>query len=133
MEFLQLTTAQPLATIEHPFFGKWPCITENAYGNGHLIYIGTLPSTELLQKLLARAADRKQILTAERQNTFPIILRSGVNDYGKKIHYIFNYSYEPKTITYPFGNSRSLLDGQSLKANASITIEPWGVVIGEEK
>ena len=133
MEFLQLTTAQPLATIEHPFFGKWPCITENAYGNGHLIYIGTLPSTEILQKLLARAAERKQILTAERQNTFPIILRSGVNDYGKKIHYIFNYSYEPKTITYPFGNSRSLLDGQSLKTNASITIEPWGVVIGEEK
>ena len=133
MEFLQLTTAQPLATIEHPFFGKWPCITENAYGNGHLIYIGTLPSTEILQKLLARAADRKQILTAERQNTFPIILRSGVNDYGKKIHYIFNYSYEPKTITYPFGNSRSLLDSQSLKANASITIEPWGVIIGEEK
>ena len=133
MEFLQLTTAQPLATVEHPFFGKWPCITENAYGKGHLIYIGTLPSTELLQKLLARAADRKQILTNERQHSFPIILRSGTNDYGKKIHYIFNYSYEPKTITYPFGNSRSLLDGQSLKANAPITIEPWGVLIGEEK
>ena len=132
MEFLQLTTAQPLATIDHPFFGKWPCITENTYGKGHLIYIGTLPSTELLQKLLARAANRKQILTSERQFTFPIILRSGTNDYGKKIHYIFNYSYEPKTITYPFGNSRSLLDGQSLKANAPITIEPWGVVIGEE-
>ena len=132
MEFLQLTTAQPLATIDHPFFGKWPCITENTYGKGHLIYIGTLPSTELLQKLLARAANRKQILTSERQFTFPIILRSGTNDYGKKIHYIFNYSFEPKTITYPFGNSRSLLDGQSLKANAPITIEPWGVVIGEE-
>ncbi len=132
MEFLQLTTAQPLATIEHPFFGRWPCITENTYGKGHLIYIGTLPSTELLQKLIARAADRKQILPAERQNQFPIILRSGFNDYGKKIHYIFNYSYEPKTITYPFGDSRSLLDKQSLKANSTITIEPWGVVIGEE-
>jgi beta-galactosidase len=132
MEFLQLTTAKPLATIEHPFFGRWPCITENTYGKGHLIYIGTLPSTELLQKLIARAADRKQILPAERQNQFPIILRSGFNDYGKKIHYIFNYSYEPKTITYPFGDSRSLLDKQSLKANSTITIEPWGVVIGEE-
>ena len=132
MEFLQLTTAQPLATIEHPFFGRWPCITENTYGKGHLIYIGTLPSTELLQKLIARAADRKQILPAERQNQFPIILRSGFNDYGKKIHYIFNYSYEPKTITYPFSDSRSLLDKQSLKANSTITIEPWGVVIGEE-
>ena len=132
MEFLQLTTAKPLATVEHKFFGQWPCITENAYGKGHLIYIGTLPSTELLQRLLARAADRKQILTAERQHTFPIILRSGFNDYGKKVHYIFNYSYEPKTIAYPFAASRSLLDSQQLKPNSMVTIEPWGVIIGEE-
>ncbi len=132
MEFLQLTTAQPLATIDHPFFGKWPCITENAFGKGHLIYIGTLPSNELLQQLIARAANRKQIRSTERQYSFPIILRSGTNDYGKTIHYIFNYSYEPKSITYPYGNSRSLLDGQLLKANTPITIEPWGVVIGEE-
>ncbi len=132
MEFLQLTTAKPLATVDHKFFGQWPCITENAYGKGHLIYIGTLPSTELLQRLLARAADRKQILTAERQHTFPIILRSGFNDYGKKVHYIFNYSYEPKTIAYPFAASRSLLDSQQLKPNSMVTIEPWGVIIGEE-
>jgi beta-galactosidase len=132
MEFLQLTTAQPLATVEHPFFGKWPCITENAYGKGHLTYIGTLPSTELLQKLIARAADRKRILTAERQFSFPIILRSGVNSLGKKIHYIFNFSYEPQTISFPYSRCHSLLDTQSLKANALVTIEPWGVVIAEE-
>lgn len=132
MEFLQLTTAQPLATVEHPFFGKWPCITENAYGKGHLTYIGTLPSTELLQKLIARAADRKRILTAERQFSFPIILRSGVNSLGKKIHYIFNFSYEPQTISFPYSRCHSLLDTQSLKANAPVTIEPWGVVIAEE-
>lgn len=132
MEFLQLTTAHPLATVEHPFFGKWPCITENAYGRGHLIYIGTLPSTELLQKLLARAADRKQILMAERQFSFPIILRSGINSFGKKVHYIFNYSYETQTISFPYANCHSLLDSQSLKANAPVSIEPWGVVIAEE-
>lgn len=132
MEFLQLTSAQPLATVEHPFFGKWPCITENSFGKGHLIYIGTLPSTELLQKLLARAADRKQILTKERQYQFPVILRSATNRFGKRIHYLFNYSYESKTIAYPYPNSHSLLDNQSLKTNAPVTIEPWGVVIGEE-
>ena len=132
MEFLQLTTAKPLATIDHQFFGQWPCITENAFGKGHLIYIGTLPSTELLQKLLARAADRKGICQAERRYQFPLILRSGINGKGKQIHYLFNYSYEPKTITWPFANSRSLLDQQSLKQGIEVTIEPWGVVIGEE-
>jgi beta-galactosidase len=132
MEFLQLTTAKPLATINHQFFGQWPCITENAFGKGHLIYIGTLPSTELLQKLLARAADRKGICQAERRYQFPLILRSGINGKGKQIHYLFNYSYETKTIAWPFVNSRSLLDQQSLKQGIEVTIEPWGVVIGEE-
>ena len=132
MEFLQPSTAKPLATVDHRFFGKWPCITENSYGKGHLIYIGCMPSAELLQKLIARAADRKNILVAERNHLFPIILRSGINSKGKKIHYIFNYSYEPQTISYPFANSTSLLDRQQLRHQADITIEPWGVVIGEE-
>jgi len=129
---LQLSTAKPLATIDHKFFGKWPCIMENNYGQGHLIYIGTLPSTELLQKLIARAADRKGIAKAERQYQFPTILRSGINAKGKQIHYLFNYSYEPVTISYPYADSRSLLDSQKLKTSAPVTIEPWGVVIGEE-
>ncbi len=131
-EFLQLSTAKPLATIDHKFFGKWPCITENSYGQGHLIYIGTLPSTELLQKLIARAADRKGIAKTERQYQFPTILRSGINAKGKQIHYLFNYSYETVTLSYPYADSRSLLDSQKLKKSTPVTIEPWGVVIGEE-
>lgn len=71
MEFLQPTTAQPLAYVDHKFFGKWPCITENSYGKGHLIYIGTVPSQELLQKLVARAVSRKGIDTSVH---FPMIL-----------------------------------------------------------
>jgi beta-galactosidase len=88
MEFLQLTTAQPLATVEHQFFGQWPCITENQYGKGHLIYIGTVPSTDLLYKLIARAADRKGIATVERQYQFPVILRSGTNAKGRQIQFL---------------------------------------------
>ena len=133
MEFLCPTTAKPLAYADHKFFDQWPCITENAYGKGHLTYIGTIPSFDILKKLVARAVDRKQIATAERVYKFPIILRSGVNDAKKKVHYIFNYSYEPKTITYPYAASRSLLDHQKLEQGSSVTIEPWGVLIGEEE
>ena len=133
MEFLQLTTAQPLATVDHPFFGQWPCITENQYGKGHLIYIGTLPSTDVLYRLIARAAQRKDIATVERQYQFPIVLRSGTNAKGRQIHYLFNYSYEPKTVTWPYPASESLLDKQTLVGGRAITIEPWGVVIGEER
>lgn len=133
MEFLQLKTAQPLATVDDGFFGKWPCITDNAYGKGHLVYIGTVPSDDLLYKLIARSAERKGIATVERQYSFPIILRSGTNDNNKKVHYIFNYSKQPKTVTYPYADSKSLLDNQKLSKGASVNIEPWGVVIGIEK
>ena len=133
MEFLCPTTAKPLAYIDHPFFGKWPCITENAFGRGHLIYIATVPSDALLQKLIARAADRKNIETTTRELHFPLILRSGTNDMNKKIHYIFNFSATAQQIKYPFKNSTSLLDSRNLNQGSMIKITPWDVVIGEEK
>ena len=99
----------------------------------HPAIIGTVPSTDLLYQLIARAADRKGIATVERQYQFPIVLRSGINAKGGKLHYLFNYSYEPKTVAYPYPASRSLLDSQKLTQGQDITIEPWGVVIGEER
>ena len=87
---------------------------------------------DILEKLIARAADRKGISTKERQSQFPIIYRSGTNGDGKNVHYIFNYSYEDQTVTYPFASSRSLLDSQTLNEGQEVTIEPWGVVIGVE-
>lgn len=133
MEFLQLTTAKPLATVEHPFFGKWPCITENNYGKGHLVYIGTVPSEELLYNIISRSANRKSIAKIERKYKFPIILRSGTNEDSEQIHYLFNYSNESKTISYPYATSHSLLDKQKLNQGSNVTIGPWEVIIGIEK
>ena len=133
MEFLRPTTAKALAYVDHPFFGKWPCITENSYGKGHLIYIGAVPSENLLQTIIARAAERKNLNELGKKYQFPVILRNAENQEHKQLHYLFNYSAEPKTISYPYKASTSLLDNQKLNKDSEITIEPWGVVIGEEK
>lgn len=133
IEFLQPTTATALAWADHKFFGQWPCITENAYGDGHLIYIATVPSADILCKLVARAADRKGIATQERSLQFPVITRSGTNADGQTLHYIFNYTYDTVTVKYPFADSGSLLDDQKLTKGDEVTLEPWGVVIGVEK
>jgi beta-galactosidase len=66
-------------------------------------------------------------------HSVPVILRSGTNAKGRQIHYLFNFSYEPKTVAWPYPASQSMLDKQSLARGQNITIEPWGVVIGEEK
>lgn len=132
MEFLCPTTAKPLAYADHEFFGKWPCVTENSFGKGHLTYIGAVPSQELLQKLIARAADRKGIATAERKLRFPIVLRSGTNGDGRGVHYMFNFSAGEQTVAWPFADSESQLDGQKLSRGASVKVGPWGVVVGIE-
>ncbi len=133
IEFLRPTTATPLAYADHPFFGQWPCITENSYGRGHLIYMGAIPSKDILRRLINRAVDRKGILQAERQYQFPIIFRSGTTEKGHPIHYIFNFSAEPLNVDYPYDNSTSLLDSAKLSKGQSLTVEPWGVVIAVEK
>ncbi len=52
-EFLQLEHAKPLAYYDHPFFGRWPAITENEFGRGSLTYEGTVLSDDLQQKVVA--------------------------------------------------------------------------------
>lgn len=131
-EFLIPETAKPLAYINHPFFGKWPCITENTYGKGHLIYVATVPSDELLTKIIDRSARRANTLLFDGKYQFPIILRNGTNAEGRRIHYIFNYSNAMKIINYPYGQSVNLFDGKKLVNNAEIKLPAWGVVVAEE-
>lgn len=132
-EFLIPESARPLAYVEHPFFGKWPCITENSYGKGHFIYIATYPTETIMKKLVARAAERIQLNTGALTYEFPIIVRSGVNGQGSKLHYLFNYSGTEQTVTNHFGKATDLLSGTSVSENGTIKLAPWGVMILEQK
>jgi beta-galactosidase len=127
-EFLIPETAKPLAYAEHPFYGKWACITENAYGKGKLYYIGTYPSQELLEKIILQAFNDTKLQRNDLQ--FPIIIRSGKNDAGKTLHYIFNFSDEEKTINNPLSKGTELISGE--KATDNITLGAWDVKIIEE-
>ena len=44
-EFLIPEHAKPIAYYDHPFFGRWPAITENEFGSGTLLYEGTFSQT----------------------------------------------------------------------------------------
>lgn len=131
-EFLQTETAKPLAYAEHPFFGKRPVITENTYGKGKLTYIGTYPSQELLNAIIRETATAAKV-TAVNSYTFPIIQRSGTNKWGKAIHYLFNYSAQPKQITYTGAPTKELISGNVVQAGQQILLGPWDVYIMEEK
>jgi len=64
---------------------------------------------------------------------FPVITKQGINEQGKTVHYFFNYSAQPNTITYPYKNSRELLQDKAVNKSSTIALEPWDVKIIEEQ
>lgn len=131
-EFLIPETATPLAYADHPFFGKWPVITENNYGKGKLTYIGTNPSQKVLQKIIRKVALESKVITEEKV-TFPVILRSGTNDQGHKLDYVFNYSDKDVTVKNNIAEGKDLLTDTKYNLGDEIHVQPWGVAILESK
>lgn len=130
LEFLILETARPLAYADHPFLGKWPALTENAYGRGRLVYIATYPSQELLEKIVREEAERIGIIKKDAYR-FPIISREGRNEKDEKIHYLFNYSSAKKSVVCNHSGT-SLINGRKIKEGEIISLQPWDVLITKE-
>jgi beta-galactosidase len=131
-EFLQLEHAKPIAFYDHPFFGKWPAITENQFGSGTLLYEGTYLSDKL-QTAILRSELEKAALTCQDQQMPPSIhVTHGVNRQGKRIHYYFNYSATEVKASYAYGSGTNLLDGKPVAKAAELTIGPWDLAIVEE-
>jgi beta-galactosidase len=131
-EFLMPEHAKPLAFYDHPFFGKWPAITENEFGSGTLLYEGTYLS-DPLQTAVLRGALAKAGLTGPDQQLPPAIhAQHGLNKLGKRLHYYFNYSAGEVKATYAYAGGSNLLDGRPVTAGAVLTLAPWDLAIVEE-
>src|SRR5574344_14787 len=132
-ELLIPETAKPLAYAAHPFFGKWPVITENSYGKGRLVYIGTVPSQDIMDKILRDEAVKLGVIS-DNTDRFPIIIKSGVNAKGRTLRYVFNYSATPASVSYDFGNGgKELLSDKKIGNGGTINLDAWGVAIIEEQ
>jgi beta-galactosidase len=131
-EFLQLEHAKALAWYDHPFFGKWPAITENQFGAGTLLYEGTYLSDKL-QTEIVRECLQKLALTGPDQ-TVPsaVHVQHGVNKLGRNLHYYFNYSGAEVKARYPYAPGTNLLDGKPVAKAAELSLAPWDLAIIEE-
>ncbi|MDP9040022.1 MAG: beta-galactosidase [Acidobacteriota bacterium] len=132
-EFLQLDQAKPLAFYDHPFFGRWAAITRNVYGTGSLTYEGTFLSRELQGKVVADTLKEAGLTTASDSLPAAIREKSGVNGMGKTLHYFLNYSGQPQSFAYSGAAGLDLLTDHTLARSQSVTLEPWGVMIVEER
>jgi beta-galactosidase len=131
-EFLIPEHARPIAYYDHPFFGKWPAITENDFGSGTLLYEGTYLSDQLQTAVLRGALEKLGLTGSDQQLPASIHVQHGVNRLGKLIHYYFNYSGKAVTLTYSYAPGTNLLDGVRITHGSQLALAPWDVAIIEE-
>jgi beta-galactosidase len=132
MELVTADSAQVLAQYDHPHWGQYAALTQNAYGKGWAMYIACLPSAALMAKILARAAQQAGCWGPDQALAFPLITKSGTNAAGRLVHYYFNYSGASQAFRYPYTAGRELITGSAVAAGQEVTLPGWGFVVIEE-
>lgn len=94
---------------------------------------GCMTSNAITEKILAVAVKKAGLWGDGQKLYYPIILKQGTNEAGKRVRYFFNYSAKPINISYTFANGRDLLHSVTVNKNRSINLEPWGIKIVEEQ
>ena len=133
MEYIIPETAKPLAWYDHPYFSEYPAVTLNEYGNGTLLYEGSLFSDQIQTKLLKDALQRAGVESPDQQFSWPVIAKSGTNDFGNEVHFYYNYSSDPLEIAYPHPSGKELVSETAIGEGETLRIDPWGVLIIEEE
>ncbi len=133
MEFIIPETATPLAFYDHPYFSKYPAVTINNFGKGSLLYEGSVFSDQIQVKIIKEALGRAGISDPDFQFSWPLIAKSGINDYNKKVHFYYNYSSTDRKFKYPHTSGTELISDRSVVKGELLVIRPWDVLIIEEK
>lgn len=133
MELLNADNAEILYTYQHKYWGKYAAITRNRYGKGMAYYVGCYTEKELLKTIYQVAATDAKLNSWIFQEAWPIVCRSGINQEGKNLHYLMNYSEDIKIISCPFGSVKDLISGLHYKTGDEISLKDWDIVILEQE
>jgi beta-galactosidase len=132
-EMLILEGAEPVAYYDHPFFGKFPAITRNHFGQGTFTYEGTVLSDALQSKVLLEELKLSGLAGPDQQLPATVRVKHGTNRKGRALHYYMNYSSDSQTFQYSYKAGEDLLTGTKIAASQFVSLKPWDLVIIEEK
>lgn len=113
-----------LASYGHYNWKEYGAITRYSYGKGWGYYIGCMTDGELLWKVLQRALEDAGIRQMSNLQ-FPIILRKGTNESGKKVWFYLNYSGQNQEVVHEEAESMDLFTGERVKQGGSFTVKGW--------
>ncbi len=130
MELLIPGAARVLASYNHPYWGEYAAVTENQYGKGSAVYLGCYFDKAFLKELLSYLLPKAGIPLPATQ--FPVVLKRGVNAYGKEITYCFNYADEPASFTWHGKDGVLLMQGRHVKNGETVSLKGWDFAIIEQ-
>ncbi|MDO7907982.1 beta-galactosidase [Paenibacillus sp. JX-17] len=133
MELITPDSAEVLASYDHPHWGQYAAITRNSYGKGIATYIGCMVSSAVMHAILEEAVRQAGLWGPDQELAFPLITKSGLNEAGRMIRYIFNYSDEAVEWKHVHASGTELLTGEAVEQGQSIRLDRWGFVIIEEE
>ena len=130
MELLMPNGAEVLASYDHYNWKEYAAITKNHYGEGTAVYLGCMTDEATLKKVMKNLLQEAQVDLPEY--AFPIIVRKGINDSGRKVRYFLNYSAQETEVPYGFENGEELLSGEEIETGKTLHIPAWDLKIVEE-
>jgi beta-galactosidase len=124
-------TAKPLAFYDHPFFGRYPALTRNAFGKGTVTYQGTVLADALQEKVMADVLKQAGIVP-ELGLPAKVRLRQATSRDGKVLRFCLNFSGEPQSFAWTHGTGIELLSQKPVAAGGRLTLGPWDLAVVRE-
>ena len=121
-------TARPLAFYDHPFFGRYPAITRNAFGKGTVTYEGTVLTDALQGKVLADVLKEAGIVP-DAGLPAAVRLRETVGRDGKALRFYLNFSGQPQSFQNTHGAGTELLSQRQVAEGQRLTLAPWDLAV----
>ncbi|TLS39562.1 beta-galactosidase [Streptomyces montanus] len=124
---LQPQGAEPLASYDHPHFGRWPALTTHRHGAGRITYVGTVPDPALGEALFRWAAPA----STWRPPAVGVTSTSATSRDGRRVRFLHNWSWSPRSFPVP-APVRDVLTDTSHAAGDEISLGPWDVRVLEQ-
>ena len=132
MELLTATSENTSVLLEydHPYWGEYAAATLCQYGKGQSLYVGFLPSKELVYELFMSLTDGLSLQSRTSSlYTWPLVIRKMENKENQCVNFIFNYSGKEKAFIIPDTDMYEPLTGETHSKHSSVNIVPWGMRI----
>lgn len=119
---------ETLLGYDHYAYTGYAAATLHPFGAGMAAYIGTMLENEALDALLRKLLPRLGVKLSGVE--WPVVQKQGVNELGKNVRYVFNYSGTANTATAP-AECVELLSGTKYRAGHLFALPRWELAILE--